>query len=186
MDVSFHIITVRADRLLADRTHLCHFHLRVELPLETSIQDLPLRWFKTVDHTWQTSQIVGVREVDHFLIDKLFKTYDISVDAKVLVVLVGYPLSTVRRSFLIEDHIKRFAIGIRLPAERPHVLVKISKIFSGFGASVRSETFVILHREALSFRATKRVSPNPVFRHGVEGESLLRSPLIRFKQRSDE
>jgi hypothetical protein len=90
---------------------LSHFDLRLEIPLKARVEDFALGRFQAVDETRNTSNVVSVGEVDHLFVDKILVAYSIAIrrvdrNVRVFVKLFQDPGSSVRRSFVIEHHVK--------------------------------------------------------------------------------
>jgi hypothetical protein len=67
---SFPVVICRV--LCAIPRELSHLDLRLQFPLETSIEYFPLTRFESIYNIRQTANIVGVREMNHLLVDKVF------------------------------------------------------------------------------------------------------------------
>mmetsp|Transcript_14028 Transcript_14028/g.33376 ORF Transcript_14028/g.33376 Transcript_14028/m.33376 type:complete len:246 (-) Transcript_14028:359-1096(-) len=124
---------------------LRHFGVVLKVPLEGCPHDLALHRLEAIDHRWDCSQNIVLRELHQLLVDEV-QVCDrlLRMVHELLIIGLVDPLLAVISPFLVECHVERFIINLPRVLKRQAVIVDVAEIFFGFSHRRSSETFVVL------------------------------------------
>mmetsp|Transcript_121800 Transcript_121800/g.289582 ORF Transcript_121800/g.289582 Transcript_121800/m.289582 type:complete len:416 (-) Transcript_121800:1242-2489(-) len=124
---------------------LRNLHVRPQVALEATVEDLALSRLQTIHDRWHTSHQVVAGELYQLFVHKLLVGHSsLGVIHKASLLVLVHPDFAIISTPLVEGHVNQLVVTCSLPLEVNSMLLNLAEVLFGFSGCACTKTFVVL------------------------------------------